>query len=216
MNILSLKNVIKVYPPNIRAVNNLSFDLHENESLTILGCSLSGKTTLSRLICGMEKPNDGEIIFLDKPMPYNEKQTAKIRNKYIGILSRQSELIDHISVLDNVALPLVLQDIKKEDRYLRAIKLLKTLGVKNYNCLPKGLRTYERNLIKLARAVITNPKLIIIDEFFADCGLKELEIMKDYLNTSNHAMIILTDDTNLPVETNKTVQLKNGHFLEEI
>jgi ABC-type lipoprotein export system ATPase subunit len=128
--VIRLENAVKMYDNGIRAVNDISLSISEGECVVISGPSGSGKTTLARLIAGMETPSSGEVIVLDRPVHQMTPDAAAVfRNINIGILRKDPEFLDTLTVLENVAMPLALRGAAAAQRIREAKEQLKTLDL---------------------------------------------------------------------------------------
>lgn len=167
--ILTLKNVSKIYPLHdieVHALNGLNFEVKENDFIAILGPSGSGKSTLMNIIGCLDDKTSGEFIFSGiKIEQMNEKQLANVRNKNIGFIFQNFELLPRLTAIDNVILPLIYQKINKKDRKIRAANFLNKVGLKEKHfSYPNQLSGGQQQRVAIARALVTNPQIILADE----------------------------------------------------
>lgn len=159
---IELINVSKRYSNELEALKNINLVVKEKESLGIVGESGSGKSTLLRLIHLMEKPTSGELLFEDEATGNWSKKKIRNQKQEMSMLFQQFNLLNNLSVLDNVLLPLKLQ--KRLDRE-KAIYLLEFVGlVDKVNHYPSQLSGGQKQRVALARALITEPQLLLLDE----------------------------------------------------
>ena len=115
--IIRLENVIKMLAGNRRAINGVSLTIQAKERVAIHGASGSGKTTLARLIAGMERPSSGRVFVLDKAVHDMDADTAAVfRSRHIGLIARHPAFMENLTVLENVALPLMIRGIPPAQR----------------------------------------------------------------------------------------------------
>lgn len=219
--ILEVRNLIKLYPPNIRAVNDVSFDLYGGETLTIYGGSGGGKTTLMRLLSGMEKPSDGEILCLEQDIgKMSDAQAAAFRNQHIGVLLPDPALINDLTLLENAMLPLVVKGIETEKARRKAAEYFSVLGVEvHLHSRANSVSRLERFLSGLIRCIITGPKLILTDEFLSGFHKKERARIYDALNAFENlggcAYVHFTDSRD-ETTAGKAIQIKDGKLGEAL
>ncbi len=173
--VIKLENVIKMYPGGRRAINGVSLSIYEGECIAIHGPTGSGKSTLMRLIAGMETPSDGKITVLGKPLERMPPDNASaFRSRHFGIVLRNAGLMERLTVLENTAFPLTLRGVPAGKRYNTAREQLKALGLDRIaGAYPKQLSPYEAQLVSIARALSARPEILILEE--ADAGLSQKE-----------------------------------------
>lgn len=154
-------------------LRNVSLTIQRGESVRIVGRADGGRSTLARLIGGMERPDSGEVSVMGQPVSeMNDREAAVFRSAYIGYVSAVPAFWDELTVLENTALPLTVRGLPAGEREAAALTALETAGL-TYAAhgYPKSLSGDESRLAALARALAAGPKLIILDEALA--GLSE-------------------------------------------
>lgn len=211
-NILQLRNVSKEYDGKI-VLKGISLNIHEGEFLTILGPSGCGKTTLLRLIAGFEKPNNGEILF-------NGKDLIKIpiHKRQINTIFQSYALFPHLNVFDNVAYGLKLKKINKDKiqkEVTKVLNLVKLEGFedKDINDLSGG----QKQRVAVARALVLNPKILLLDEPFAALDLKlrqqmQLELKKIQREVDITFIFITHDQEEAFTMSDRVVVMNNGQI----
>ncbi|MEM3382646.1 MAG: ABC transporter ATP-binding protein [Nitrososphaerales archaeon] len=177
--ILEVKNVSKEFHLHNRKVpilRDVSFSVHENEFLTIVGPSGCGKSTLLRIIMGLVPPDKGEIIY--------KGERVKGVNPHMSMVFQSFALLPWLSVLENVELGLEAQGIPKEKRRNKALKIIQEVGLEGFeDAYPRELSGGMKQRVGLARALATDPEILLMDEPFSSLdpliaeGLRE-EILK--------------------------------------
>lgn len=195
MNIVEVRNLSKIFiqgETEIKAVDNMSFDIAEGELLAITGQSGSGKTTLMNLIGGIEKPTNGQIIIDGIDIcQADERELARLRRQKIGYVFQDFNLIPILSVEENIIMPLLL-DSKKMDKE-RFNEIVGFLGLENrLNHLPSQLSGGQKQRVAIARALINNPGIILADEPTGNLDRKMAdEIMQLLIDLNNKGITIL-------------------------
>ena len=195
MNIVEVRNLSKIFiqgETEIKAVDNMSFDIAEGELLAITGQSGSGKTTLMNLIGGIEKPTNGQIIVDGIDIcQADERELARLRRQKIGYVFQDFNLIPILSVEENIIMPLLL-DSKKMDKE-RFNEIVGFLGLENrLNHLPSQLSGGQKQRVAIARALINNPGIILADEPTGNLDRKMAdEIMQLLIDLNNQGITIL-------------------------
>jgi len=155
--LLSLHSVAKTFPNGVTAFSGLDLDVHEGETLTLLGPSGCGKSTVLRLIAGLAKPSVGAITWAD--------QKAR---KNLGVVFQDPTLLPWANVFDNVYLPLRLRGESRSASHGRIMEALSRVGLADFaNALPRELSGGMKMRCAIARALVTKPSLILMDEPFA-------------------------------------------------
>ena len=158
---LKLKNISKKFKDK-EILSNFNLKVEENKILAIVGPSGGGKTTLLRMLAGLESIDSGEIIFNGENLPLNELEKRNL----LGFVFQDFQLFPHMTVLENLVIsPIQTMGIKKDEAEAKAIKLLEQLGLENYcKSYPHSLSGGQKQRVALARAMMIEPKIIGYDE----------------------------------------------------
>lgn len=158
---LELKNISKKFKDK-EILSNFNLKVEENKILAIVGPSGGGKTTLLRMLAGLESIDSGEIIFNGENLPLNELEKRNL----LGFVFQDFQLFPHMTVLENLVIsPIQTMGIKKDEAETKAIKLLEQLGLENHcNSYPHSLSGGQKQRVALARAMMIEPKIIGYDE----------------------------------------------------
>lgn len=173
--IIRLENVLKGSADGRLAVNGVNLSVNGRERVVIRGPAGSGKTSLARLIAGMDKPDAGQVFVAGQPVHgMDGTQASAFRNRTVGICLRYPALMPGLPVLENVALPLAVRGMPAARRGKAAKEQLGALGMAYAaHAMPAALSPHERTLASLARALVTDPRVLLLDEVAA--GLSERE-----------------------------------------
>lgn len=221
--LLRLIDVSKTYfldGHQVRALKNVSLNIKTGEFVAIAGPSGSGKSTLMHIIGCLDKPTSGSIFLDGKDLSHlNEEALAKIRNKEIGFVFQQFNLLERTTALENVKLPLFynpkLSPLKREQK---ARKMLKIVGLENriYH-FPNQLSGGQQQRVAIARALVNNPKIILADEPTGNLDSKTgKEIMKilTSLNKKGKTIIVVTHDWEIAKFAQQIIQIKDGRLVK--
>ena len=158
---LELKNISKKFKDK-KILSNFNLKVEENKILAIVGPSGGGKTTLLRMLAGLESIDSGEIIFNGENLPLNELEKRNL----LGFVFQDFQLFPHMTVLENLVIsPIQTMGIKKDEAEAKVIKLLEQLGLeKHYKSYPYSLSGGQKQRVALARAMMIEPKIIGYDE----------------------------------------------------
>lgn len=222
MVIAELKNASKEYQMGdqiITALQTTNFKVNDGELLLIIGPSGSGKTTLLSLIGCVIYPSKGELTVNNENVnAMSQSQMAKLRLNTIGFVFQNFNLIAPLNALDNVMLPLQLQGIPSKEAKERTEKALEKVGMldrkKN---LPKQLSGGQQQRIAIARALVTNPKIILCDEPTASLDKDSVSIVMNELKAlaeNGKAVVVVTHDPRLKEYAHRIVEVKNGIVTE--
>jgi len=215
--ILIIRNLSFGYEKRREILSDVNLSLKEGEILGILGASGIGKSSLLRIISGLEVPNQGEII-LEGNILSNSRLFVPPNKRGVGLVLQEKALFPHLNVLENVMFGIKKSNIKKNDQ---AIYFLKLLRAENFiNSMPNKLSGGEQQRVAIARALAPEPKLILLDEPFSslDMDLRaELRLeTKTLLKQTNTTCIIVSHDTqDISNFCDRAVRLENG-LLSEI
>lgn len=220
MNIVEVRNLSKIFiqgETEIKAVDNMSFDIAEGELLAITGQSGSGKTTLMNLIGGIEKPTNGQIIIDGIDIcQADERELARLRRQKIGYVFQDFNLIPILSVEENIIMPLLL-DSKKMDKD-RFHEIVGFLGLENrLNHLPSQLSGGQKQRVAIARALINNPGIILADEPTGNLDRKMadeiMQLLID-LNSTGITILLVTHEERYASMCQRKLIISDGCLLE--
>ncbi len=223
--VASLKDIWKDYAlgkKKITALYGVSLDIYEGEFSAIMGPSGSGKTTILNLIACIDSPTKGNIYILGKDIKLlNDKERAKIRNKYIGYVFQSFNLIPTLTVYENVEYPLLLGKIKITRKIKEEIlSLLDEVGIGKYaNQKPDELSGGERQRVAIARALITRPKIVIADEPTANLdhktGTQIIKLMLHLNKRYKTTFLFSTHSSLLSSYANRIIYILDGKIVKE-
>lgn len=218
--IIELSNVRKLYrmgEEKVIALDNISFEIEQREVCCLLGTSGSGKSTLLNLMAGLEKPTRGEVKIKNYNLEkLNERQLAKLRQKYIGFVFQSYNLLEYLTALENVTLPLIFKGIPKGIREKRARDMLKAVGLKNrMNHRPSQMSGGQQQRVSIARAFISNPEIIYADEPTGNLDTKTTYEIMNMITTMaeeyEQTLIIVTHDLEIAKYANRIIHIKDGN-----
>ena len=221
--IIKLMELWKIYERGkieVPALKNINLDIYQGDFVAILGPSGSGKSTFLNSIGSLDVPTKGTLELENINISsLNESQLAQIRGKKIGFIFQQFNLINTISALENVMLPMVFQNIPEDQRIERATELLTSFGLKDrLNHKPTELSGGEQQRVAIARALANNPEIIVADEptgnLDTKTGLNIMDFLKD-LNKKGKTIILVTHDQSLKKYAKRTIYLKDGEVVKE-
>lgn len=222
--IVDLENVKKIYKlgeVEVYALRGISLKIYEGEFIAIVGKSGSGKSTCLNLIGCLDKPTSGRVKLVGKDITkLSENELAKIRGKTIGFVFQMFNLIPTLNTLENVMLPMIFQNVKKEERIRRAKEIIKLVGLeKRMFHKPNELSGGERQRVAIARALVNNPKLILADEPTGNLDSKSGRMIIDLLIKINKerktTLVVVTHDYELASLAKRIIKLEDGKIVEE-
>jgi putative ABC transport system ATP-binding protein len=200
----------------VHALREVSLAVHAGEWLALVGPSGCGKSTLLNLLSGVDQPSSGraEVLGVDLARG-NERERALLRRRSIGIVFQAFHLVPHLSVEENVALPLAL-DRKRDPA--RVAELLERVGLAaRARHLPSELSGGEQQRVALARALVHRPRLIVADEPTGNLdsanGVRVLELLDELRRESGAALVIATHDRSLAQRADRVARLKDGALI---
>ena len=214
---LKVQNLTKTYESGNRALtvlDNVSFDIEAGETFAIVGPSGSGKTTLLGLCAGLDRATDGSVILNGiKLDDLNEDERAAIRNKYVGFIFQNFQLIPTLTALENVMVPLELRGEKNAEKI--ALELLERVGLADRkNHYPSQLSGGEQQRVSLARAFSNRPKILFADEptgnLDDDTSQNVVNLIFDLNKAAGTTLVLVTHDLELASKTQHIIQLKGG------
>jgi len=215
---ISLKNIEKCYPlagGSYYVLRRITMDIGEGDFVTIMGPSGSGKTTLLSIIGMLDGAWTGEYTFLGQPVhKMRLKDRVELNKRYIGFVFQQYHLIDNLTVMENLDIPLSYRDIKKSHRQALVADTLDRFGiVAKKDLFPSQLSGGQQQLVAVARAVIASPKLILADEptgnLHSSQGKEVMELFKK-LNAEGTTILQVTHNESWAAYGSHIIQLRDG------
>ena len=218
---VKLANISKVYKMgdnDVVALNGVDLDIAEGEFVAIMGPSGSGKSTLMNILGCLDTPTTGSYLLDNEEVAnLSEDVLAKIRNKKIGFVFQNFNLLSRISALENVALPLVYAGVSKTERINRAQELLKMVGLADrQHHMPNELSGGQRQRVALARALVNNPKIIMADEPTGNLDTKSsVEIMAMFkeLYKQGKTIILVTHEPDIAENAKRIITVRDGKIV---
>lgn len=216
--IIHLENIKKSYylgKNELPVLKGISLDIYKNEYVALMGPSGSGKSTLMNLLGCLDTPSGGKYILNGNDvsrMPDND--LAEVRNKEIGFVFQQFNLLPRLTALENVALPLVYSGISKKERTERAMEVLKTVKLDDRSHhKPNELSGGQAQRVAIARALINNPSIILADEPTGNLDTKtsyEIMDIMSKIHTSGNTVILVTHEEDISMYAHRVIRLRDG------
>lgn len=220
MNILKIENLKKVYgsgETEVKALDDISFQVEEGEFIAIIGPSGSGKSTLLHSIAGLEKPTSGNVYFYDKDIyKMNKKELTILRRQKIGIIYKFYNLIPTLNVEENITLPIELDRKKIDTKKLDEI--IKFLGLeKRKKHLPNELSGGQQQKVAIGRALMINPTIILADEPTGNLDSKSSEEIMQVLKKANkdykQTIIMITHNLEIAKLADRIIKIEDGKII---
>ena len=219
---IKIKNVNKTYKlgnEEIFALDNVSLNVEKGEYISIIGPSGSGKSTLMNIIGLLDVPDSGEYYLDNEEVSkLDDNKLAFLRSKSIGFVFQNFNLLNKLTALDNVMVPLLYQGYKTDEAKKLAREALTKVGLSHrYKHLPNQLSGGQMQRVAIARALVSNPKIILADEPTGAVDSKtSKEIMElfENLNKNGETVIVITHDTNIAQRAKKIYTIKDGKIKE--
>jgi putative ABC transport system ATP-binding protein len=202
----------------VYALNHVSFAIKKGDFVSIIGPSGSGKSTLLNMIGALDRPTSGKV-FIDgtdiSRLPNSE--LAKIRNKKIGFVFQSFNLLNRISVRDNVELPLAISGVSEKQRKKVSTQLLNEFGIESKaENKPNQLSGGEQQRVAVARALANNPSLILADEPTGNLDTRNsevvMEILEDLHKQTGITVVVITHNIELANRTHSLIEIKDGQI----
>jgi len=217
---IKFNNVTKIYPPDTTVLQNVSFEVKEGEFVSIVGKSGAGKTTLVRLILGLEVPISGEVYF--KGINLNNADPLKIQEirRKIGCIHQDYKLLPKKTVYENVAYIMQVEGKENEEIAIEVPKVLEVIGLKDkVNNFPDQLSGGEKQRLAIARALVNHPDIIIADEPTGNLdpyNTYEVISLLQKINQTGKTVVLATHDREIINKLKKRViTLENGKILRD-
>ena len=220
---IKLNELTKVYRTDeieSTALNEVSFEIKQGEFVSIMGPSGCGKSTLLNILGMLDKPESGSYEFLDNEVSQlNEKGRSEIRKKNIGFIFQNFNLIDELTVFENIELPLIYNKVSTSERKKRVNELIEKIGISHRSShFPQQLSGGQQQRVAVARALITKPPLILADEptgnLDSSHGNEVMELLCG-LNEEGTTIIMVTHSSHDASYSQRIINLLDGQVVSE-
>ena len=222
MKIIQLQNISKVYSTEdimTKALEDVSLDVDKGEFLSVMGPSGCGKSTMLNIMGLLDLPDKGKVIINNTDTSsMNDKAMANFRNRTLGFVFQSFHLVNSLSVLDNVELPLLYRKISSKERTTLAKEVLDKVGLGHrVNHYPSQLSGGQCQRVAIARALIGKPEMILADEptgnLDSQMGAEIMEVLFQ-LNSEGTTIVMVTHDEGIARQTKRIVRFLDGHRVQ--
>ena len=218
--LIELKDIYKIYhmgDEQVRANDGISLTINRGEFVAIVGKSGSGKSTLMNIIGALDVPTSGSYLLGGEDVDQmSDDQLADIRNRMIGFIFQQYNLLPKSNLLENVELPLLYAKVPAEERRERAMRSLERVGLADkWKNMPNQLSGGQKQRVSIARALAGSPSLILADE---PTGALDSKTSRDVLgflkqlNGEGNTIVMITHDNTIAMEARRVVRIKDGQI----
>jgi putative ABC transport system ATP-binding protein len=220
--IIQIRELSKTYDVGRPALAALNLDVRAGEALAVLGPSGSGKSTLLNMIAGLDKPSEGSVtVDGTRVDELSETALAKYRRERIGMVFQFFNLLDDLTVIDNVLLPAQLAGMPRSEAASRAADLLRHLGIDRHaRTFPGRLSGGERQRVGVARALMNRPPLLLADEptgALDSASAADVRELLTELNQAGQTILLVTHDTALADScATRTIELVDGKISRDV
>jgi putative ABC transport system ATP-binding protein len=219
---IKLEHIFKIYElgdNKVFALDDVSLHVDKHEFLSIIGPSGSGKSTLMNMLGCLDVPTSGKYILDGEDVSKkSDDELAYIRNNKIGFVFQGFNLIQKLTAIENVELPLIYLNVPAKERRERAKKALESVGLgERIHHNPTELSGGQQQRVAIARALITNPPIILADEptgnLDSKAGKEVMQIFKD-LHEKGNTIILITHDSDVAKQASRVVRIQDGKIYE--
>lgn len=226
MTLLEVKNVKKIYTTRfgknqVQALSNVNFSVEVGEYVAIMGESGSGKTTLLNILAALDKPTRASVLLQGKDLTHiREKEITNFRREHLGFVFQDFNLLDNFNNKDNIFLPLVLSKKSVSEMERRLAPIAKQLGIEDIlTKYPYEISGGQKQRVAVARALITQPDLVLADEPTGALDSKsteELLHLFGQINEKRQTIIMVTHSTSAASHASRVLFIKDGKIFHEI
>lgn len=226
MSLLEVRNVKKIYTTRfssnkVQALSDVNFNVEKGEYVAIMGESGSGKTTLLNILAALDRPTNGIVRLNGKDITkIKDKQISSFRREHLGFVFQDFNLLNNFSNKDNILLPLVLAKMKYNDMVHLLIPVARELGIESLlDKYPYEISGGQKQRVAVARAIITNPELILADEPTGALDSKSTEELLNVfnaLNENHQTIVMVTHSTKAAAHAKRVLFIKDGQVFHQI
>lgn len=226
MTVLEVRSLKKIYTTRfgghqVQALSNVSFSVEQGEYVAIMGESGSGKTTLLNILAALDQPTGGQVLLDGKELSgIREKELAAFRRENLGFVFQECNLLDTFSIRDNILLPLVLSGTSVSEMEQRLGPVAQQLNISQLlNKFPYEISGGQKQRAAVARAIITNPRLILADEPTGALDSKSTDDLLQVFQTINglgQTILMVTHSTKAASHSNRVLFIKDGEVFHQL
>ncbi|MDY2627146.1 MAG: ABC transporter ATP-binding protein [Lachnospiraceae bacterium] len=226
MTVLEVKSLKKIYTTRfggnqVQALSNVNFSVEQGEYVAIMGESGSGKTTLLNILATLDRPTGGQVLLNGKELGgIREKELATFRRENLGFIFQEFNLLDTFSVKDNILLPLVLSGTGVSEMEKRLKPIVRELGIADLlNKFPYEISGGQKQRAAVARALITNPQLILADEPTGALDSKSTDDLLETfrkINSQGQTILMVTHSTKAASHAGRVLFIKDGEVFHQL
>jgi putative ABC transport system ATP-binding protein len=221
--LIEIKNVSKNYimgELEVPALKNINLKIQQNEYVAIMGPSGSGKSTLMNILGCLDNPTEGNYLFNKTDVSMlDDDALSTMRNKEIGFVFQNFNLLPKLNALQNVEMPLIYAGIKADERRKHALEALEKVGLTDrIHHKPSELSGGQRQRVAIARALVTNPGILLADEPTGALDSKTGEEIMDLfrkLHTEGNTIILITHEQEIANHANRTIHIRDGEIFTD-
>lgn len=216
----TLKKIYRTEEVETTALNGVSLDIDEGDFVAIMGPSGCGKSTLLNILGLLDSPSEGDYVFMgESTASYTERDRAKLRKGNIGFVFQSFNLIDELTVYENVELPLIYLKMSASERKEKVKAMLEHLQIMHrINHFPQQLSGGQQQRVAVARALVTNPKLILADEptgnLDSENGNEVMKLLTE-LNETGTTIVMVTHSEHDASFSRRIIRLLDGQVVSE-
>ena len=220
INISSISKEYVMGDNKLLALNNVDVSINEGEFVSIMGSSGSGKSTLMNIIGCLDVPSNGDYFFRENNISkFSSNKLAELRNKDIGFIFQNFNLLPRLNALENVILPLLYSGKSSKERTKLALLALENVGLKDRtHHRPNQLSGGQQQRVSIARAIAGTPKLILADEptgaLDSNTSLEIMKILND-LNKTGITIVLVTHEDDIAKYGSRIIRMKDGKIIED-
>ena len=217
-SIIHLEGIRKSYfmgKQELQVLKGINLDIHKNEYVALMGPSGSGKSTLMNILGCLDSPSGGQYVLNGQDVSkMADDNLADVRNKEIGFVFQQFNLLPRLTALENVALPLVYAGVSRKERTEMAMEVIKKVGLEDRSHhKPNELSGGQCQRVAIARALVNNPSLILADEPTGNLDTKtSVEIMQIFgkIQAAGNTVVLVTHEEDIANHAHRIVRLRDG------